>query len=666
MKRMFILILIILAVISQPHLTAQNGCRIELRITGDFPANEPIDPEVVALDGVDVRNRSFQPGRHQLTIDQTGYFSLKEELVIPAEAKIFKLERVLVTRPRIFSSQMRFDVTPSKLPWPVQVTIAPISEPDNAHKLVNGDSIKPGAYKIRIMSEGYHPIVKKVYVWPHNVPYIAKDQLIAAGVELRIVGKDCRFFLIDLNTSVPHLLLDGLKVKPGTYDLKYENFKEHSVIRRRINIFPSSQPYVLGKPIALPPSDSHQKRKLAFQFLADDKELVLASSITINGRDFSFADSLFAPGSDIKIVARFAGHKTLKAAFQMPEGHGVFIYKQRLTPLVPYEFSLRYKTIALDDITYKYQFYLDGHPIEEHLLRMEIGVNRFYYTLMHEKQPQRLCIYGGYRFMERSTEERRFAREKFTEIDIDRLLQHLAVKNKLGGQPQVIEVLAKLIDDRQDYARLQRQGTKALAGLADYLRNLPDSDSQVQKRKQQLIDLLTSPVEKSNLVTKPTDKSKLVLVKLNFIIDYDFAPPVKYPQWKAIFISEKDQIVRIMTGQGRRMAAGTYQLTLKQPGYIDMSRKVIIPEAKNYTLRFSMSTRARRLSFDIFDKQIGKMVQAHRILVNGDPASFQHEFRPGTTLDVVIDFNDYRTYHGKVTVTPGEGPFIIKVPLQKK
>ena len=653
MKRVLILFFIVMAIVAQPYLHAQNKCSIDVHITGDFPAGEPIDPETVALDDVDVRNHTFSPGKYQLTIFQPGYFPLKENVLIPVGVRVWRLQRILLTKPRTFVNRIDFDVPPGKSPWPVQVFIAPFSQSDNSKQLAVGDMIKPGTYKIEIISSGYCPIAKKVHIWPHSIPYVVKDRLIAANVEVRIADKQGRYFLIDPTNLLPHLLLDGFKVKPGTYYLRYENPQQRIVIQRKIHIAPSDRPYVIKQLAPVPASTKPIQRRLAFQFLSNGKELELAKAIIINGHDFSFTNA-FAPGSKIKMIARFASYRTITATFTMPEGHGVFVYKHQLTPLVPYKFTLSNRTVTIDGITYKYQFYLDGQPVEAHLLHCESGVRRFYYKLMHENRQQRLRIYGGYRFMESSTQARRINRENFNKIDGERLVQHLAAKNKMDGQAQALEVLSKLIDNREDHARLQRCDSQSFKHLVDYLRNLPAGDSVVQRHKQQLLMRLAQ-----------LNKSKVVVVKLNFVIDYDCPPPANYPQWKAIFVSEEDQLVRIVT-QGRKLAAGVYQLTLKQPGYLDVVRKVIIPETDSYSFRFSMSARPRRLSFDIFDKQRGMMVQARRILIDGAPASFQHEFHPGTALDVVVEFKDYCSYHQKIVVTPGEGPFIIKIPLRAK
>lgn len=111
---------------------SQNSCEIESIITGDFPVGEWITIEVFTLNGKDVRDHMFTPGEYTLEIVQPGYFSLKEQIVIPANQNPFLIERVLVTKKREVSVNVHYDVAPHKNSTPCEIWLQALQK----HKLI--------------------------------------------------------------------------------------------------------------------------------------------------------------------------------------------------------------------------------------------------------------------------------------------------------------------------------------------------------------------------------------------------------------------------------------------------------------------------------------------------------------------------------------------------
>mgnify|MGYP002349693977 CR=1 FL=1 len=157
---------------------------IELMITGDFPPGERVECEV-ALNGKDVRDTSFKPGKYSLDIQSPGYVSMKEDIVIPPAEEPYSIERVLVTKPRAVQEKIIFDVKPPEELQPYKITLAPIDKPKNERIVKSGDLVKPNSYVLTITKEAYEPLEAKKHVWPAEAPLVLDYTLIAKQVLLR-------------------------------------------------------------------------------------------------------------------------------------------------------------------------------------------------------------------------------------------------------------------------------------------------------------------------------------------------------------------------------------------------------------------------------------------------------------------------------------------------
>lgn len=160
--------------------------------------------------------------------------------------------------------------------------------------------------------------------------------------------------------------------------------------------------------------------------------------------------------------------------------------------------------------------------------------------------------------------------------------------------------------------------------------------------------------------------SKNTRVRLKITMKYDISPKKE----KALLVlTDKFGIVRMLdVGKNMKFVApGIYQAKFKHPGYFPVVyKKIHIKKGQTFTKVVPMISKPRRLSFDMVDSKTNKLVPARLIKINGKPTSYKDTFKPGVKLRLSIHFKNYRTYRGVITVTPGKGPFVISIPLQRK
>jgi hypothetical protein len=172
-----------------------------------------------------------------------------------------------------------------------------------------------------------------------------------------------------------------------------------------------------------------------------------------------------------------------------------------------------------------------------------------------------------------------------------------------------------------------------------------------------------------SLYKKGLEEADKLMVPIIFRIKYDVPPPQGYPGCKALFMSDGHVIVMDASDASRfRIAAGSYKLNFELPGYFYGRPKSIQIEksTETYLVEEKLLAIARAIVFDVEDTSTGQFVPAEKLFVNGKSVGDQDTFKPGTALDVTIEFKDYETFQGKITLEPGKGPFGIKASLQKK
>ncbi|BBM83248.1 hypothetical protein [Candidatus Uabimicrobium amorphum] len=153
-------------------------------------------------------------------------------------------------------------------------------------------------------------------------------------------------------------------------------------------------------------------------------------------------------------------------------------------------------------------------------------------------------------------------------------------------------------------------------------------------------------------------------VKIRTIINYDINPPANLPRPSAVFVGRS---VQFKIFDGGSIKPGRYSYKITQPGYLMQGGQKqinILPSEDVYEIRESMNVQPRQISFDI--NQNGILVNIQEIFIDGEKVTFDKTFTPGKQYRLVAKFREYQTVQRTITITPGEGPFRLNVPLVRK
>ncbi|HPY73919.1 MAG: tetratricopeptide repeat protein [Planctomycetes bacterium] len=469
---------------------------IELSITGDFPVGERIEPDIVALNGKDVRDNIFKPGPYQLDIEYPGYVPLKESLVIAPGERAYTLERVLITKPRMLKEKITYDVAPREDVNPYTITLAPIDKPTDEKIVKEGDMIKPGSYVLKINKKAYEAFETKKHIWPAEAPFVLEQELIAKQVMLRInVMYDIdapptldqyKASLIDKVTSIPRFIQDGRGIKPGSYYLDIQRPGYTFGPRVEIDIEPSEEPYTISRKLIA------KSRPISFDMVDETKGvLVPAYQILVNNKPVSFKDT-FQPGSEFEVVVKFKKFQTVRKISKIVPGEGPFVEKVPLKPLVPYEFNVRNNTEIIDGIKYEYQFYCDGNAVEDHLIEVEKGVGRIFYKLWATPEAKNLVVYAGYLFTSRAFDKLRLGiPSRLTNISIVRLIEHLETKSKgERGKREALDILESMLSRYTNQRMLKECAGTEIDQFIQYVESWKLDDPADRVRMKAIIDSL--------------------------------------------------------------------------------------------------------------------------------------------------------------------------------
>ena len=457
----------------------QSGPReIDVVITSDFPVGEFIEPEIVALNGKDARDNLFKPGKYQLEIKLSGYAPLNEGLLIPPGEQPFRLERILISKPRLLKEKITYDVKPPENLAPYKITMAPLEKP-KAEKIVKaGDMIKPGAYILRITKEAYEPVETKKYVWP-AVPLVLENQLIAKQVEVQanIVYdieppphlEGYKLSLINKEMGIPCHVSYSNKIKPGAYFLDIQRPGYNFGPPQEVEIFPSEQPYHITKKLFA------KSRRISLAIVDQGTNtMVPAYQILANGKPVDDQQT-FLPGSELRLIFKFDKYKTVKKRTNIIPGEGPFVEHLPLVALKKYDLSIKKPYRVIDAIKYNYEFYADSEKIADHQIKIEKNGDRYYFRIWADPQAKILKVGAGYRFVQRPFEKIQLGIGPMTGIDVAKLIEHLERKSIEGhGHRQALEIMEKKLSNGRERHCLKNTTATALDRLRRYIENWKD------------------------------------------------------------------------------------------------------------------------------------------------------------------------------------------------
>lgn len=479
---------------------------IDLRITGDYPPDEPITPEVAALSNKEIKQDvTFKPGKYIFEIVHPGFIPLKEDIVIIPGEDAYFIERVLTSLPRTLEEKITFDVKPGDDLEKHKITLASADAPTKETVHQGGDKIKPGEYILRITKQAYEPIEKRFFIWPSPDNQEVKEEMISKQVEVLInISYDVKppatlteytVSVIDRN-NIPKKVEHGNKIKPDQYKLKVDRPGYSFGPVKSIYIAPSEKSYQISEKLTAMP------RPLSFSMLdAVTNELVPAYKIinTANSQEVTYKD-LFPAGKEVNLTVKFKTYKTVNKSFYIEPGEGPYVANVPLTKLKAYEFAVthlgkdkkRPPYTELDSIEYEYAVYVDTQELEEHLLEKVMAPgNKWYYTIQAEQNANDLQVFGGYLFAQKSI-QRPGPVPPFDSINVSRLTDHLTKVRKTEGKgvKGLIEVMEVGLRATSWRRMLAKCASKDIDQLITFLESIPGDDTE-RMRIKAVIDLLT-------------------------------------------------------------------------------------------------------------------------------------------------------------------------------
>ncbi|WP_372367873.1 M56 family metallopeptidase [Candidatus Uabimicrobium sp. HlEnr_7] len=471
----------------QVKLKKKDGeVNVKYKITGDFPKEDPIDPEIISLNGLDVRDQNFTPGAYILEIKQPGYIPVKEPIVINKGQGTFEFERELVTLERTLDVDIKFDCVTKDNSY--SIFLRPVSE-DKSFKIENGSKIKPNSYMMTIKKPFFFGIEHKLHVWPDDRNFVLSEKLVSrpVTVALEVMYGDrinSSEQIVTLKKGqITHAVKTGLSVKPGNYDLEIYH-PRYASEAKSITIFPSNVHTIKERMVESKRSQKHSQ--LVFQILdRDTEQLVQPLRVLVNNKIYSF-DQKFAKNTKISVEIDIHKYKTIKKNFIVKGDQ--FIVAVEAEKLRKIEFLLRNPSMVLNGIKYQPRFAVDKKELESHNLITERG-GVTYYVAYVEKRAQFFTIAIGYKYNVFFISKKNYisVNSSFPNINVPALINHLQLVKQEGIHELFQSMKEIYLLHKSNIATLPEEEFSLLVG---YLQSISVSDAGLSAKQMQIIKKL--------------------------------------------------------------------------------------------------------------------------------------------------------------------------------
>lgn len=175
--------------------------------------------------------------------------------------------------------------------------------------------------------------------------------------------------------------------------------------------------------------------------------------------------------------------------------------------------------------------------------------------------------------------------------------------------------------------------------------------------------LWLTPGETEHIVKNITLQAKLRTLNAN--IQYDVQPPTNLDTAAINFIDVDSKAMNQVPVDGQ-IRPGKYSYEVFRPGYKMQGTRpeiVIEPDEVEYQIEATMVAQPRKIVIDA--KANNVLVNPTSVLINDKPYRYETLYQPGE-YRIVVSFDKYKTWESTITVMPGNGNFMVQVPLQNK
>ncbi len=580
----------------------------------------------------------IKPGAYHLKASLNGYFPIDETVTIPVGAQSsYELEMLMIPQERAITTYITGDFEPGKRLIPDVIKLTEVSKPIQVD-LLQKDKVAPGSYVLEIKKEGYDAVQARLDISADKNPYEIRRILISSPrkVVYDITSK------FDNEKLAPDSLLfngqpikDGQEVKPNPYSLLIKKAGYNQIIDQ-LSVEPSAQPYVLKKQLDPLPV------VVLYDIKGDDEKQtpLLPDLIQLNDK-FVDQKAAFLPTQYKLVIEKIGFNKIEENLVIKPSDKPYTISKIMESlpraielaivgdstpdlPFIPEVITLNGIDAGHSDNKFKprkYQMdilHAGYFPVREEIT-IPPGENAFLISKVLETKP------------------RRFE----SKVTYD-------VAPPDPGDPEI--------------AFIPVTGKGGFIKAGDMIKP-GEYTFKLKKYAYEDIELRRSVVpDETPFVLDREMIAKKVVLNINIV--HDIEPPTNLAPFTVSLI-DKITMIPSSVQNGNRIKPGSFWLDVQRPGYTFGGRQdfEIRPSEEPQLINKTLKAKPRSISFNIMNED-GIMIEAFEILVNGQKIDYQKSFQPGTELDLVAKFKKYKTVQQRITIVPGEGPYVAQIPLK--
>lgn len=281
-------------------------------------------------------------------------------------------------------------------------------------------------------------------------------------------------------TQVRYLMVSNKKIPVATYDISIAQPGYHAIKLKKQHV--SSPAFLLKeKLIAKQRRISFEPEHYGIRFSGFIRDVINMK----NNQKVIYYDT-FAVKQPFHVKILFGKCKTIEIKDIMPVGEGAYVVEIPIIPLKWQDFAIRKDKAVIDQISYEYEFVIDGKPLEAHHIKKEQGRGRFYYTIMREKNATLFRAYLGYKYSEIPMKKFRQGMNVYRpdHLSIIRFIVHLqkvySIKHDYKVLARIVEHLLKGYRHRK---MLKKCSEEDIAKLLAYMTTWKIAETQELQQK---------------------------------------------------------------------------------------------------------------------------------------------------------------------------------------
>ena len=198
-----------------------------IHITGDYPLNEDLIPDVFTLNGKSVqKGLMLKPGIYKMVLKKSGYYPIVKRISFTPSPKPFYIKEKMISKPRRLGIKVKSHHNGKEIK-PDFIMIA-------GQKIHNRHLVKPGSYQITIQKKGYETFSNFLRIGPGENDYFFQCTLACLPVKITykiIADFSGKKIIPDLIIINDKQITETTRVMPGKYILQVEKIGFHKLIK---------------------------------------------------------------------------------------------------------------------------------------------------------------------------------------------------------------------------------------------------------------------------------------------------------------------------------------------------------------------------------------------------------------------------------------------------